>query len=641
MKNFHKRLAGLSLGLFLSLGVAAAVGHQEVTSVKASSDISQYSLITSDSDLEVGKSYIFTNGTTGTVKAIANTENTNNRKSVDATVEDGKITRGSDILSVTLGGSSEAWTFQTENYGGTAGYFASAGTDKNYLLVQDTAGTATISFSDSKATIVLGPHESRNVLLYNGTTSGTTTYSLFACYALTNVSDKDGNLNDGYSLIYMWKEVEVAPTTSKVTSIALTEQTTEYYVGDNFAFTGKCTATYEDGGNGLVNPTSVTAPDMSTTGEKEVTVSYTDPNDATNIKTATYKINVINYTGKGTIDSPFTVKDAVHKAGQAGSTATTDAYYVKGEIKKVTTDFDSKYGNMTFTVGDGTTDETFTFYRCVAGNEIKFTEETAKSIVVGETIVGYGKILKYGTTCEFDSGCYPVDYAITSITASSPTVTEFEVGAKISSLADLGVTLTANVPVTGEVRDLTAQASVEEKTLVLGENTINVSYTQANKYTGDKTGYTALETTVTIQAVETPHSKANVYANTFLEKTDAICGDGKEEKTGEALEALKTAWNELKTSYDALDTDVKQVLVNAEAKNDGTAIEKAMARHDHIVTRYGLEKIVADRTITSSTQNLFANSNSNLTITIIVLVSVLSVSLIIGTTLIIRKRKVN
>ncbi len=80
-------------------------------------------------------------------------------------------------------------------------------------------------------------------------------------------------------------------------SIAVSGQTTVYEQFDSFSFDGTCTATYsvtendvaQDDENEVVTPTTVSSPDMSTTGEKEVTVSFTD-GDVT--KTANYTITV-------------------------------------------------------------------------------------------------------------------------------------------------------------------------------------------------------------------------------------------------------------------------------------------------------------------------------------------------------------
>ena len=82
-------------------------------------------------------------------------------------------------------------------------------------------------------------------------------------------------------------------------SIAVSGMTTTFEQGDVFKFDGTCTATYsvtkddvsQEDGTSIVTPTSVSEPDMTTAGTKEVIVSYTEGEIT---KTATYNITVEN-----------------------------------------------------------------------------------------------------------------------------------------------------------------------------------------------------------------------------------------------------------------------------------------------------------------------------------------------------------
>ena len=93
------------------------------------------------------------------------------------------------------------------------------------------------------------------------------------------------------------KESTAETTIKTLKSIAVEGMTTDYETGDIFKFDGTCTATYGVTKNDVpqedetkeVTPTSVSTPDMSTAGEKEVTVTYTE--DEVTV-TATYTINV-------------------------------------------------------------------------------------------------------------------------------------------------------------------------------------------------------------------------------------------------------------------------------------------------------------------------------------------------------------
>ena len=84
--------------------------------------------------------------------------------------------------------------------------------------------------------------------------------------------------------------VSINPVTpATLSSIALSGQSTAYEVNETFSFDGTVTATYNDGSSKTVAPTSVSTPDMSTTGSKTVTVSYTEGDET---KTASYTITV-------------------------------------------------------------------------------------------------------------------------------------------------------------------------------------------------------------------------------------------------------------------------------------------------------------------------------------------------------------
>ena len=72
-------------------------------------------------------------------------------------------------------------------------------------------------------------------------------------------------------------------------SIAVSGQTTTYNVGDSFSFDGTCTATYSDASTKTVNPTNVSVPDMTTAGQKTITVTYTEGETTVN---TTYDITV-------------------------------------------------------------------------------------------------------------------------------------------------------------------------------------------------------------------------------------------------------------------------------------------------------------------------------------------------------------
>lgn len=88
----------------------------------------------------------------------------------------------------------------------------------------------------------------------------------------------------------------ITVTKSPLESISLEGQTTTYQLNSDFSFTGKCIAHYHNEHTKEVTPTNVSSPDMSTEGEKTVTVTYAED---TVTKTATYTINVVDKVTTG------------------------------------------------------------------------------------------------------------------------------------------------------------------------------------------------------------------------------------------------------------------------------------------------------------------------------------------------------
>ena len=81
-----------------------------------------------------------------------------------------------------------------------------------------------------------------------------------------------------------------------LTELSVSGQTVNYTVGDTFSFDGTATATYSNGDTANVTSSvTVSTPDMSSAGTKEVTVSYTEGGVT---KTATYSIYVSSSGGQ-------------------------------------------------------------------------------------------------------------------------------------------------------------------------------------------------------------------------------------------------------------------------------------------------------------------------------------------------------
>lgn len=108
-----------------------------------------------------------------------------------------------------------------------------------------------------------------------------------------------GNATISASAYGISRTSTITVTKSPLESITLEGQTTTYQLNSDFSFTGKCIAHYHNERTKEVTPTNVSSPDMTSEGEKIVTVTYTED---TVTKTATYTINVVDKTTTGTLD---------------------------------------------------------------------------------------------------------------------------------------------------------------------------------------------------------------------------------------------------------------------------------------------------------------------------------------------------
>lgn len=117
------------------------------------------------------------------------------------------------------------------------------------------------------------------------TTADVTSETTFSGYSMTSVGSQTVTVS------YGGKSTSYSITISQGTlsSIAVSGQTTTYQKNNAFSFDGTCTATFTNGYQKTVTPTSVTSPDMSTGGVKSITVSFTY-NGTT--KTTSYDITV-------------------------------------------------------------------------------------------------------------------------------------------------------------------------------------------------------------------------------------------------------------------------------------------------------------------------------------------------------------
>ena len=104
--------------------------------------------------------------------------------------------------------------------------------------------------------------------------------------------------------------------------------------------------------------------------------------------------------GTGTLDDPFNATAAIAKAKEAGTSPSSEEYYIKGTVTG-SVNIDLSFGNATFNITDG--GSTFQIFRLFSFNGDKFTSTDA--IKTGDEVVVLAKVVNYmGNTPETNAG---------------------------------------------------------------------------------------------------------------------------------------------------------------------------------------------------------------------------------------------
>ena len=176
----------------------------------------------------------------------------------------------------------------------------------------------------------------------------------------------------GLSEIYIQNvastNTQFRPTAISVTlartleSISASGAKSSFFVGDEFAYTGlTVTATYSNGNEETVTPTSVSTPDMAIAGTKTVTVSYTESGKTVY---TTYQITVeevvvvsLTITGTATKTSYYTgdsfdctgLTVTANYNNSTHETVTGEVYWSPNPLEKGTTQVTAMYQGVTAT----------------------------------------------------------------------------------------------------------------------------------------------------------------------------------------------------------------------------------------------------------------------------------------------------
>ncbi len=215
----------------------------------------------------------------------------------------GSFTWDLSIASYNTPTSAQSVTWSSDCATMVADKYNSSTNANNYL---PTAQSSSRFYKDSKLTFTPASNYEITSIVYTATTNGYasamsnstwTNASASVSSSTVTITPTDGttvfyavisNTTGGTSMVVNYSYTP--PATLSSITLDTTNVQTSFSVGDTFNYTGLVvTAHYSDSSSSVVTPTGVSSPNMSTTGDKDVTVTYEENGVS---KTADYTITV-------------------------------------------------------------------------------------------------------------------------------------------------------------------------------------------------------------------------------------------------------------------------------------------------------------------------------------------------------------
>ena len=242
--------------------------------------------------------------------------------------------------------------------------------------------------------------------------------------------------------------------TPTLVSISASGMTQNYVVGDTFSFDGILTAHYSDNNSEAVIPDSVTVPDMSTVGNKTITLTYEEGGIE---KTTEYVIHVAEApkvlynisVETAPNKTSYTEGDKFDPTGlvirRTYTDLSFDTYTYSGHSSdfsfnpSLTSALTTSNSSITITYGGKSTSQEISVSPAPFDNTIKDLYSKSQGSLSGNTFYGIymGYTIhknKYGTTTYYDLFIGNGDYAILlyGCYTSKPSFTAFETGLSVT-----------------------------------------------------------------------------------------------------------------------------------------------------------------------------------------------------------------
>ena len=449
--------------------------------------------------------------------------------------------------------------------------------DNTWRLYQSENGTLTINLGDS------GYHLINATITFTTTSNGTlidsseeaissgSTIKLSGTSAIFTAS---GTSTGGVVRISSITVV-YAPNLTSITLDTSNVQTS-FTVGDTFTYSGLVvTAHYTGNVSQTVNPTSVSSPDMSTSGNKTITVIY-------ETVSATYSITV----DEGSAPDPIEVDATYYKFVEV----TNVSDLKDGDIIVIA---NSEKSHIISTTQNDNNRSAFS-----VSNFTNITSSSAERI----------ELVKSGNYWNFKVAN---GFLYAPGDGSKKNLLRTEEGIDNNNYAKWSISISNNV------------------TSIIAQGTNSNKYMRYNPNNGNPifscyaSGSSISSTPVIYKSYESEADR--LWADPFLNQNTSGC---KSSGIGSTID-----WSTSKTNYNSLTREAKTVLLDGTASQLSTAYlyQQALARYEFIVLKYGsntYENYISRNIASSGRINLplLSENNSNFVIIGVAVISILSVA---------------
>ena len=420
-----------------------------------------------------------------------------------------------------------------------------------------------------------------------------------------------------------------------LSSIAISGQTTTYIVGDVFSFDGSVVATYANGSKKQVEATSVdeSGINMSSEGNYSVRVFYSE-NGIT--RSATYTISVTSL--------PFvnTIEECYSKSKNATCTNVYGLYVGSFNNGQSSMIMNGEYGIMLYqTAPDSSWVENQT-YLCVTTSTLDIYNNLYELKSVTTTKVTDAAVIRqniapitiYTVTGTENTTDLTVANRLCLMSGTVTSITHKESNNTVSGWKD-SVDNTINMNVGGNSIQLfvkSATASTEVGTAI--KNSLNNSTEITIK---GFTGFYSTSFQVQFKNLVVADSSytAEDFAQELLDATTSICANSLNKEND-----LSGVWTTFEIDkWPTLPANQQNVLLAASANENGTIIEKAMARYDLICKKYAsCDNFIGRASANGASPIKVAGVNNNFIIVVMSATVVITLSLF-ATFKLLKKRK--